>query len=52
LIFCRFYEEAAQIAFEQKDESALLYVQNKCPLRESTKHEKISALLEQLATRK
>ncbi|CAG9787321.1 unnamed protein product [Diatraea saccharalis] len=47
-----FYEEAAQVAFEQKDENALLFVQNKCPLRESGKHEKISALLEQLANKK
>ncbi|XP_045485146.1 vacuolar protein sorting-associated protein 16 homolog [Pieris rapae] len=47
-----FYEEAAQVAFEQKDESALFFVQNKCPLREVTKHEKISALLEQLTARK
>ncbi|XP_061385119.1 vacuolar protein sorting-associated protein 16 homolog [Danaus plexippus] len=47
-----FYEEAAQVAFEQKDESALLFVQNKCPVRESTKHAKIMALLEQLADKK
>ncbi|XP_063827549.1 vacuolar protein sorting-associated protein 16 homolog [Ostrinia nubilalis] len=46
-----FYEEAAQVAFDQKDESALLFVQNKCP-QDAMKHEKISALLEQLATRK
>ncbi|XP_059053540.1 vacuolar protein sorting-associated protein 16 homolog [Achroia grisella] len=47
-----FYEEAAQVAFEQKDRSALIFVQSKCPLRESIRHEKISSLLEQLATRK
>ncbi|XP_048000974.1 vacuolar protein sorting-associated protein 16 homolog [Leguminivora glycinivorella] len=47
-----FYEEAALVAFEQRDQNALFYVKNKCPLSESTKHEKISALLEQLATRK
>lgn len=48
----RFYEEAAQVAFEQKDESALFFVQNKCPIRESTKHAKVQALLEQLSTKK
>ncbi|XP_048477907.1 vacuolar protein sorting-associated protein 16 homolog [Plutella xylostella] len=47
-----FYEEAAQVAFEQKDESALFFVQSKCPLRDSIKHERISALLEQLMSRK
>ncbi|CAH2085639.1 unnamed protein product [Euphydryas editha] len=47
-----FYEEAAQVAFEQKDESALFFVQNKCPVRESTKHAKINALLEKLSTKK
>ncbi|KAI8421023.1 hypothetical protein MSG28_008153 [Choristoneura fumiferana] len=47
-----FYEEAAQVAFEQRDQSALTYVQSKCPLRESSKHERIASLLEQLATRK
>ncbi|CAH1635593.1 unnamed protein product [Spodoptera littoralis] len=47
-----FYEEAAEVAFEQKDESALLFVQNKCPLNETTKHAKISSLLERLPTKK
>lgn len=40
------------VAFEQKDESALNFVQSKCPLREETKHAKITSLLEQLQTRK
>ncbi|XP_026330192.1 vacuolar protein sorting-associated protein 16 homolog [Hyposmocoma kahamanoa] len=43
-----FYEEAARVAFEQKDEGALFYVQSRCPLRDSTTHEKIAALVEQL----
>lgn len=47
-----YYEEAAEVAFEQKDMSALLYVQNKCPLNESTKHAKIASLLERLPTKK
>ncbi|XP_046967417.1 vacuolar protein sorting-associated protein 16 homolog [Vanessa cardui] len=47
-----FYEEAAQVAFDQKDESALFFVQNKCPVRESSKHAKIQALLDQLTTKK
>ncbi|CAK1543933.1 unnamed protein product [Leptosia nina] len=47
-----FYEEAAQVAFNQKDQSALFFVQNKCPVQETTKHAKISALLEQLTSRK
>ncbi|XP_026744401.1 vacuolar protein sorting-associated protein 16 homolog [Trichoplusia ni] len=47
-----FYEEAAEVAFEQKDESALLFVQNKCPQNEYSKHAKITSLLERLATKK
>ncbi|XP_068623324.1 vacuolar protein sorting-associated protein 16 homolog [Battus philenor] len=47
-----FYEEAARVAFEQKDKSALFFVQSKCPIRESSQHAKISALLEQLNTKK
>ncbi|KAG6441802.1 hypothetical protein O3G_MSEX001993 [Manduca sexta] len=47
-----FYEKAAEVAFEQKDEGALLYVQNKCPLQDSVTRSKISALLELLVTKK
>lgn len=47
-----FYEEGAEVAFEQKDKNALLFVQNKCPLSEDMKHAKIKSLLEQLATKK
>ncbi|XP_041968252.1 vacuolar protein sorting-associated protein 16 homolog isoform X2 [Aricia agestis] len=47
-----YYEEAAQVAFEQKDQNALLYVQKKCPLRESEQHARISVLLEQLTNKK
>ncbi|KAJ2947401.1 hypothetical protein O0L34_g17178 [Tuta absoluta] len=47
-----FYEEAAQVAFELKDDRALAFVKGKCPLRDSLKHERINALMEQLATRK
>lgn len=47
-----FYEEAAEVAFEQKDESALLFVLNKCPLNESMKRAKITSLLEKLPTKK
>ncbi|XP_075976244.1 vacuolar protein sorting 16 [Anticarsia gemmatalis] len=46
-----FYEKAAEVAFEQKDEIALQFVQNKCPMIEST-HAKIASLLEKLATKK
>ncbi|XP_034828699.1 vacuolar protein sorting-associated protein 16 homolog [Maniola hyperantus] len=47
-----FYEQAAMVAFEQRDESALAFVQNKCPTREAGQHAKIMALLEQLTSRK
>lgn len=47
-----YYIEAAQVAFEQKDTNALLFVQNKCPATEPMKREAISALLAQLATKK
>ncbi|XP_053605989.1 vacuolar protein sorting-associated protein 16 homolog [Plodia interpunctella] len=47
-----FYEDAAQVAYEQKDRNALVFVQSKCPLKETIKHEKIAFLLEQLPLRK
>ncbi|KPJ12917.1 Vacuolar protein sorting-associated protein 16-like [Papilio machaon] len=47
-----FFEEAARVAFEQKDKSALLFVQSKCPLRDSSQHAAIAALLEQLNNKK
>ncbi|XP_023943349.1 vacuolar protein sorting-associated protein 16 homolog [Bicyclus anynana] len=43
-----FYEEAAQVAFDQKDDIALVFVLNKCPARDSAAHAKIQALLDQL----
>lgn len=51
-LFFRFYEDAAIVAFEQKDESALLFVQRKCPLKETLVQSKIANLVQQLQTRK
>lgn len=47
-----FYEEAAEVAFEQKDERALLFIQDKCPQAEPTKRAKITSFLERLTTKK
>ncbi|XP_072929304.1 vacuolar protein sorting-associated protein 16 homolog [Epargyreus clarus] len=47
-----YFEDAAQVAFEQKDEGALFFVKNKCPMNESAQHEKIQNLIDQLANKK
>lgn len=47
-----FYKEAATIAFQQKDISALSFVQNKCPTHDVILHEEIKSLLEKLSVKK
>lgn len=50
-LFCRCLEEAARIAFEQKDVQNLLYVQSKCTSLSSLS-EKINTFIAQLDNRK
>ncbi|PSN30635.1 Vacuolar protein sorting-associated protein 16 [Blattella germanica] len=46
------YEDAARIAYEQKDLQALLFVQGRCAPADPTCNEKISLLVSQLSTKK
>lgn len=45
-------EDAAQIAFEQKDPEALMYVQSSCGNQDRNVVEKVSAYLAQLNSKK
>ncbi|XP_004930556.1 vacuolar protein sorting-associated protein 16 homolog [Bombyx mori] len=47
-----YYAEAAEVAYEQKDEAGLHFVQNKCPMQDFDNQAKISGLLEQLKIKK
>lgn len=46
------FEEAAQIAFEQKDLQALLFVQGRCAPADRNLCDKISLLITQLGAKK
>lgn len=48
----RMFEEAAQIAFEQKDLQALLFVQGRSAPADRNVSEKISLLITQLSAKK
>ncbi|GBP47948.1 Vacuolar protein sorting-associated protein 16 homolog [Eumeta japonica] len=48
----KFFEEAALVAFERKDERALYFVRSSCPASDVMKHEKITSLLEQMNAKK
>lgn len=46
------FEEASQIAFEQKDLQALLFVQGRCAPADRNLSDKISLLITQLSAKK
>ena len=51
-VLCSLYEDAAKIAFEQKDLQALMFVQGKCAPSDRTLSEKICLLVSQLSSKK
>lgn len=48
----RMFEEAARIAYEQKDLQALLFVQGRCVSADRNLSDKISLLVNQLSSKK